>query len=100
LHSVTAVRRRLRSAEEGLWKSWGAATPRGVSILSFENDKHIERRRKSVQASDTRTAREQSSKKGKGGSGTEFGSALRSVYQRTINEDIPPDLLDLLGKLG
>lgn len=30
----------------------------------------------------------------------EFGQALRSVYQRTIDEDIPPDLLDLLGKLG
>ena len=68
--------------------------------MSFENDKHIERRRKSVQASETRTVREQNSKKGKSAGGTELGSALRSVYQRTINEDIPPDLLDLLGKLG
>ena len=68
--------------------------------MSFENDKHIERRRKSVQASHTRTAREQTSKRGKSAGGMELGSALRSVYQRTINEDIPPDLLDLLGKLG
>lgn len=30
----------------------------------------------------------------------EIGSALRSVYQRTIDEDIPSDLLDLLSKLG
>ena len=30
----------------------------------------------------------------------EVGQALRSIYQRTIDEDIPPDLLDLLGKLG
>ena len=30
----------------------------------------------------------------------EVGQALRTVYQRTIDEDIPPDLLDLLGKLG
>ena len=30
----------------------------------------------------------------------QIGSALRSVYQRTVDEDIPPDLLDLLGKLG
>lgn len=30
----------------------------------------------------------------------EVGDALRSVYQRTINEDIPPEMLDLLGKLG
>ncbi len=67
--------------------------------MSFENDKHIERRRKSEQASGTRTSKEQSSKKKSPGT-TEVGSALRSIYQRTINEDIPPDLLDLLGKLG
>lgn len=30
----------------------------------------------------------------------EVGNALRSVYQRTIAEDIPPEMLDLLGKLG
>ena len=30
----------------------------------------------------------------------QIGSALRSVYQRTVDEDIPADLLDLLGKLG
>lgn len=30
----------------------------------------------------------------------EVGNALRSIYQRTVEEDIPPDLLDLLGKLG
>ena len=28
-----------------------------------------------------------------------MGSALRSIYQRTIDESIPDDLLDLLGKL-
>lgn len=30
----------------------------------------------------------------------ELGTALRTVYQRTIEEDIPPEMLDLLGKLG
>ena len=30
----------------------------------------------------------------------EFGNALRSVYQQTIDESIPPEMLDLLGKLG
>ncbi|MFD1950253.1 NepR family anti-sigma factor [Sphingomonas arantia] len=29
-----------------------------------------------------------------------MGQALRSAYQRTVNEDVPADLLDLLGKLG
>lgn len=36
----------------------------------------------------------------KRGDDPEVGNALRSVYQRTVDEDIPPDLLDLLGKLG
>ena len=29
----------------------------------------------------------------------DVGHALRSVYAKTVSEDIPPDLLDLLGKL-
>ncbi len=28
-----------------------------------------------------------------------MGSALRSVYQKTVDEAVPDDLLDLLGKL-
>lgn len=28
------------------------------------------------------------------------GDALRSAYQDTINEKVPDELLDLLGKLG
>ena len=38
--------------------------------------------------------------KKKGPSDADVGGALRSIYQRTIDERIPPDLLDLLGKLG
>lgn len=30
----------------------------------------------------------------------DMGSALRSVYQRTIDEKVPDEMLDLLGKLG
>lgn len=30
----------------------------------------------------------------------EVGNALRSIYQKTVSEDIPPEMLDLLGKLG
>ncbi|WP_184058429.1 NepR family anti-sigma factor [Sphingomonas aerophila] len=29
-----------------------------------------------------------------------MGSALRSVYQETVSEAVPDDLLDLLGKLN
>ena len=29
----------------------------------------------------------------------DMGSALRSVYEKTVSEKVPDDLLDLLGKL-
>lgn len=77
----------------------GAANAvRGID-LSFENDKDLQRKRKSEPVSENRGA-SNSKKKKKGGNPAEVGNALRSIYQRTINEDIPPDLLDLLGKLG
>lgn len=28
-----------------------------------------------------------------------IGEALRSAYRRTIDEDIPPEMIELLGKL-
>jgi|GEM_PF-1057673 len=33
------------------------------------------------------------------GDGRDVGRALRSVYDRTLEESIPPEMLDLLGKL-
>ena len=76
----------------------GAAWPRGVSILSFEREKDAEHRRKSDQAVEAKANPRQSKKKGPGTG--DVGNALRSVYQHTVDERIPPDLLDLLGKLG
>lgn len=32
--------------------------------------------------------------------GGDVGLALRTVYDDTLNENIPPEMLDLLGKLG
>ena len=32
--------------------------------------------------------------------GDDVGSALKTVYDRTLKEAIPPEMLDLLGKLG
>lgn len=29
----------------------------------------------------------------------DMGNALRSVYDETVNEEIPPEMLDLLSKL-
>ena len=34
------------------------------------------------------------------GTNRDVGHALRSVYAKTVSEDIPPELLDLLGKLS
>ena len=28
------------------------------------------------------------------------GNALRAAYQETLREEVPPEMLDLLGKLG
>lgn len=33
-------------------------------------------------------------------SNSDLGQALRSVYQRAIDEDVPAEMLDLLDKLG
>ena len=69
--------------------------------MSFENEKGAQTRRKSDQPSAAEpAARHQAKKKKRGAGGADLGSALRSAYQRTIDEQIPPDLLDLLGKLG
>lgn len=45
-------------------------------------------------------AKSDSGKAKKAGGKADVGNALRTVYQRTVNEDIPPEMLDLLGKLG
>jgi hypothetical protein len=66
-------------------------------VLGFENDKHVDRKRKPDTASDASAGGKTSRKKN---GGAEIGDALRSAYQRAVAEDIPPDLLDLLGKLG
>ena len=65
-------------------------------ILTFANEQDGGRRRKTAAAAGGHG----SGKSGKKGGNQEVGHALRAAYQQTINEDIPPDLLDLLGKLG
>ena len=66
--------------------------------LTFHNDLDRERRRKADD--DDSVALEACKKPRRKKAPGDVGDALRSVYQRTINEDIPPEMLDLLGKLG
>jgi len=39
-------------------------------------------------------------KRKRSGESVEVGQALRAAYERTVSESIPPEMLDLLGKLG
>jgi hypothetical protein len=70
-----------------------------VIILSFDNGRGGERRRKSDDSTDVQTSGKSRGQKKKAAA-PEVGDALRSVYDRALNEDIPPEMLDLLGKLG
>ena len=69
-------------------------------ILTSASEKDGERRRSTTGSSAANGQQERGKSRKKRGEGTEFGTALRSAYQRTVEEAIPSDLLDLLGKLG
>jgi hypothetical protein len=65
--------------------------------LSFQEDKEGQRRRKP--SSEMTEDRSPPTRKRRAPV-SEIGDALKTVYQRTIDENIPPEMLDLLGKLG
>jgi hypothetical protein len=67
--------------------------------LSFEKDRDGPRKRKPASDGDTHISTPTKREKKRPATG-EIGSALRSVYDRTLAEDVPPEMLDLLGKLG
>ena len=67
--------------------------------MIFADEQDGERRRKSAPSAEAEHAADPKPKK-KRGTTPEVGHALRAAYQQTINEDIPPEFLDLLGKLG
>jgi Anti-sigma factor NepR len=65
--------------------------------LTFEDDR--ERRRKSEPSPETDATYSPKTRK-KRGSSPEVGQALRAAYDQAVREDIPPEMLALLGKLG
>lgn len=77
----------------------GAAPGARGNVLSFDSKKDGARRRKSERPSSGTSVNSRAKNKTPPDS-PEVGRALRSVYDDTLNEKIPPDLLDLLGKLG
>lgn len=75
----------------------GAAPGARGNVLSFDSKKDGARRRKSERPSSGTNVKSQAKNKT---DSPDVGRALRSVYDDTLNEKIPPDLIDLLGKLG
>ena len=71
----------------------------GVEPLNFSDELERERRRKSDDEASASAEQRRPARRRKDDS-SEVGDALRTVYQRAIDEDIPPEMLDLLGKLG
>jgi hypothetical protein len=65
--------------------------------LSFENESG--RRRKPDPTPPANSVDMPRSRK-KRGPNAEIGQALRQAYRDAVDETIPPEMLDLLGKLG
>lgn len=82
-----------------LFSCGAAVTARGVIILAFQDEKDADRRHKSGHVQKPKSSEVTRPPK-KRTVAPEVGNSLRMVYQQTINEDIPPEMLDLLGKLG
>ncbi len=65
--------------------------------MAFEDETDRRRKTEHPQKADSDITPETKKKRGRT---PEFGQALRAAYQQTVNEDIPPEFHDLLGKLG
>ncbi|HEY1604092.1 MAG TPA: hypothetical protein VGF77_00670 [Allosphingosinicella sp.] len=76
--------------------SGSGAGREGKKNLAFDKDKG---RRKGDQSEQTQSNGAPRGRR-KRGTGSEVGQALRAAYQEAVGEDIPPEMLDLLGKLG
>jgi hypothetical protein len=70
-----------------------------LKILSLQDETESQKRRKPENETDAAVDPSYSPRKKRKPPG-EVGNALRSAYQRMVDEDIPPEMLDLLGKLG
>jgi hypothetical protein len=69
-------------------------------ILAFDNDEDDRDRRRRSESepdNDMQTSPSQPKKKP---ATSGVGNALREAYQEALREDVPPEMLDLLGKLG
>ena len=74
-----------------------ATASRGVDDLSFDNQSG--RRRKPDPSNSSQSDKMLKSGR-KRAPNAEIGHALRKAYSDAVDEAIPPEMLDLLGKLG
>jgi len=65
--------------------------------LAFVDEKDSDRRRKNIEDQETASSAQARKKRAPA---ADVGRALRSAYDEAVSEDIPPEMLDLLGKLG
>ncbi len=68
-----------------------------MAFDSDEDEKGRRRGAKPVSDSDTPSQPPRSPRKSLSPG---VGNALREAYQEALREDVPPEMLDLLGKLG
>lgn len=66
--------------------------------MSFENESDRRRKTDPIPPADDSETMPPSRKKR--GPNAEIGQALRKAYRDAVEETIPPEMLDLLGKLG
>ena len=81
------------------WLRGRGCLPRGVTILSLQDDREGGRRRKSGHADEADSSPVLRRKRRRLSDQPEIGSALRSIYDKALAEAIPAEMLDLLGKL-
>jgi hypothetical protein len=70
--------------------------------LSFENegDDQSDRRPKTEPSPLQADSENMSKSRKRRGSNSEIGQALRQAYSDAVEESVPPEFLDLLGRLG
>jgi hypothetical protein len=69
--------------------------------LSFENEGDDENdRRPKTDPHPTADSENMPKSRKRRGSNTEIGQALRQAYSDAVDETVPPEFLDLLGRLG
>ncbi len=78
-----------------------ARASRGVDDLSFEKEGDDENdRRPKTDPSPSVDSENMPKSRKRRGSNSEIGQALRQAYRDAVDETVPPEFLDLLGRLG